>query len=220
MNKNFQIELTEQMDFHIKELTIFHKLILDSKKFNEEERQILIKQFVVLAYSHWEGFVKSAFSIYIKEINRLKIKPKDLKANLFVGDLKLKYKTLTELPNQNFDFQQHLQKTIELNNHFTKQINLSDSSIKGGKSIIEFTAINKFLTIFCLDNLSQSAFQEQLGQLCKDRNLIAHGDFEILRNLDIGKVNEISRLVSDLMGEIINKIIDGYNKKTYLNSSH
>ena len=192
-------------------------LILNSNKLNTKEKQVLIRQFISLVYSHWEGFVKSVFSIYTKKINKLCIKPKELNQNLLISDLKLKYEVLnTNMKDGKFNWDEHLQRVTDLNIYFTQQIELS-SSIKGSKSIIGYKEINQFLKQFCLKELEQNKYQKELEQLCKDRNLIAHGDFQDISDQSIEHINKLSQFLSDITAEIIIKIYDGYRDQSFKN---
>lgn len=207
--------LTEQRDFHLSEIRTVQNLILNSTKLNAQEKQILIKQFISLVYSHWEGFVKSVFSIYVKEINKLCIKPKELNQNLLISDLKLKYAPLNaNMKDDKFSFDEHFQRITNLNIYFTKQIELS-SFIKCSKSIIEYTDINKLLKSFCLKELEQDVYQEELKQLCKDRNLIAHGDFENIPDQKVETINKLSKFFEYITAEILARIYDGWRDKTF-----
>jgi MAE_28990/MAE_18760-like HEPN len=208
-------DLIKQRDFHLSEIRTLQNLILNSNKLNAEEKQILIRQFISLVYSHWEGFVKSAFSIYTKEINKLCIKSEELNQNLLINDLKLKYESLNaNMKPDKFNFNEHLQRITNLNTYFTQQIELS-SSIKGSKSIIEYTDINKLLKSFCLKELEQNKFQKWLEQLCKDRNLIAHGDFQDISDQPIERIKELSNFLEDTTAEILTRIYDGYRDQSF-----
>ncbi len=213
--------LEEKISYEIKWRTIeiaTLKMLPLHSHFSDEQKQILKKHTVPAFYSLWEGFVKDAFTHYIKEINSLNITLNDIAPELLTHSFDMHYiknqSYLHEVPK---DFKKSVERITVFFNDFKDSVNKNIVVIPLGlptESNVNYDVITKILIRFNLEVLPKDQFEKKLNKLLKFRNDFAHGDFSIpVKNETIA---EFSQLVIDLMSEILLRIIDGYENKTYL----
>jgi hypothetical protein len=178
-------------------------------RLSPEHKELLIKYSVPSIYALWEGFVKNAFWLYIKEINRLAVPINDVHIDLLTHTLSSIDKLSLENPRMSYktkkEFIEFYQNTI------CQPLTISDKLPT--KSNVDFTVINEMLQRFNLEQLPKS-FESGLKKLLKFRNSIAHGDISI--PVKVENIEFFSKLVIDLMAEILLNIEDGYTRRTYL----
>lgn len=206
-------KLKVAIDWRVEELSLFKHLIA-SGKLAEKEKEIFGKYLITAIYALWEGFITDSFEIYIDELNGLSLEIQALSQDLIQEDLKVKYEKLQNIPKS--DFVKQSKSINELNSHLNNCIQL-EKAVKSSNGTIAFKEINKILTKFCLNNLPQYPWESEIKQFVKDRNAVAHGDFRSLKATDLViTINGFCNLLSNLMDEILTRILDGYIKKTYL----
>ncbi|MFN5540063.1 MAG: MAE_28990/MAE_18760 family HEPN-like nuclease [Candidatus Melainabacteria bacterium] len=206
-------KLKVAIDWRVEELSLFKHLIA-SGKLAEKEKEIFGKYLITAIYALWEGFITDSFEIYIDELNGLSLEIQALSQDLIQEDLKVKYEKLQNIPKS--DFVKQSKSINELNSHLNNCIQL-EKAVKSSNGTIAFKEINKILTKFYLNNLPQYPWESEIKQFVKDRNAVAHGDFRSLKATDLViTINGFCNLLSNLMDEILTRILDGYIKKTYL----
>ena len=174
-----------------------------------EHKALLIKYSVPSIYALWEGFVKNAFGVYIREINKLAIPISDVHIDLLTHTLSSIDKLSLENPRMSYrtkrEFIEFYQNTISLPLIITDKLPT--------KSNVDFGVINEILIRFNLKQLPKS-FEGGLKKLLRFRNSIAHGDISIPVKME--NIEFFSKLINDLMVEILLNIESGYNSKTFL----
>ncbi len=183
-----------------------------------EQKQILKKHTIPALYSLWEGFVKDAFTHYIKEINSLNITFDKIAPELLAHSIDTHYlrnnNYLNEIPK---DFQKSIKRITNFVNDFKENVSRNIVVIPATlptESNINYDVITKLLIRFNLDILPKEPFEKNLNKLLMYRNSFAHGDFSI--PIKTQTIDEFSQLVIDLMSEMLLKIDDGYTNQTYL----
>ncbi|MDP2097254.1 MAG: MAE_28990/MAE_18760 family HEPN-like nuclease [Methylobacter sp.] len=185
---------------------------------SDEQKQILKKHTIPALYSLWEGFVKDAFTHYIKEINSLNITFDKIAPELLAHSIDTHYlrnnEYLNEMPK---DFQKSIKRITNFVNHFKDDVARNMVVIPATfptESNINYEVIRKIFIRFNLETLPKEPYEKNLNKLLWYRNSIAHGDFSIPIETQI--IDDFSQLVIDLMSEVLLKIDDGYTNKTYL----
>ncbi|KAA6325117.1 hypothetical protein EZS27_025631 [termite gut metagenome] len=198
--------LTEQLVWRRKELHDL-KTLVRNKKESTEVRP-LIKGGVVLAYSHWEGYVKETSEAYISYVSFCEPKKNEIASNflaLYIIDKVRKSKELSEC----------VEDIISL-------INIPDGKcpipkakdIINSESNLKSEVLEKIMNQIGLDFSFYATKRNFLDQsVLKLRNAIAHGEQKIL---EIDKYIEIADFVIELMEHYKTLLQDAIDKKMYL----
>lgn len=73
------------------------------------------------------------------------------------------------------------------------------------------------MTRFNLSQFPEDPFKKQLDNLVFFRNKLSHGDYTI--PVDQNKIDEMSSIVMDAMYALTERILEGYNSRSYLKIS-
>lgn len=210
-------KITDEIKWRTDEIATL-KMLPYHSYLSDNQKQILKKHTIPALYSLWEGFVKDAFTHYIKEINNLNIPLDKIAPELLTHSFEMHY-----IKNQNYlhevpkDFKKSVERITVFINDFKESINKNITVIPftlPTEANVNYEVITKILIRFNLEPLSKEPFEKNLNKLLRFRNNVAHGDFSIPVKNEI--IDEFSQLVINLMSEILLRIIDGYENKTYL----
>ena len=207
--ESLEEELINEFNWRIQEISVIRTFQF-SQNINEYQKEVYLKHSFVALYALWEGFVNSSFSLYVEYINRLKLNYNELHISIITNDMDNKFNTGNFRPNfdNRSDFLKKIFAYINTPVILTAKIPT--------KYNINFKAINNILKIFNIDAVNSPIYKIGLDRLVIIRNNIAHGNFTIPIQKEL--FNDSCQVIIDLMAEIINKIIDSYEKRTYLNS--
>ena len=201
--------LNAELSWRQKELAHFEKLILSSRK---AIKTTLIKTGVVLLYSHWEGFVKTAAIAFCEYINSKGIPYKDLTVNFRVNAVLNHFKS--QQSNANF---YSILKIID-----GRSIDLNQSC-----------AINTAQYIDTKSNLKSKVFKEIVAKIGVDyknyetkariidskllhfRNKVSHGESIEIEESDF---NDLLKEIRPMMIEFKSQISNSVTRKSYLAS--
>lgn len=204
-------ELLYEMDWRIGEMSILRTIPLLCN-CNEKQIKILERYSVVAIYSIWEGFVETSFNLYIREINSSNLTHKEINLNIITYDIFAKY-GMTEEQRKHF-----INRCKFINNIFEySETRVNISNKLPTDSNIGFDTINQILTHFYLEKLPAKEFEPRLKKLLHYRNNIAHGEYSLPVTREL--INDFIITVIDAMGEVVIRIIEGFNSKRYLKES-
>lgn len=171
------IELVDYIDHSYllrkKEITDFLILV---NKTETELKETLEKSFVLLLYSHWEGYIKEVSNLYIRYITSQKKTIQELTDNFY--DIYLKELLKSYQKNTNLEIESDLRKRIlkleqKFNIDFTSDY--YEKFILGVESNLKF---EKYLNICKLTNYEfndeMGLFERVLFKVIHNRNSIAH----------------------------------------------
>lgn len=195
-----------------KELTIIKTLPL-KKALNQKEKSILLKFSFPNIYSIWEGYVKFIFRAYINELNTLSLESSQIHNNLLTHSIECEFAQFRT--GFNGKFEDRCSFFIKLFEFLKKPISIN--SKLPTESNINLKVLNKILFAFNLEKFPESPFRGYLDYLLEMRNRIAHGEGNEIP-IDRGKVDECINNISNLMDELMQKILKGYKEQTYKNS--
>lgn len=156
-----------------KEITDFLILV---NKTETELKETLEKSFVLLLYSHWEGYIKEVSNLYIRYITSQKKTIQELTDNFY--DIYLKELLKSYQKNTNLEIESDLRKRIlkleqKFNIDFTSDY--YEKFILGIESNLKF---EKYLNICKLTNYEfndeMGLFERVLFKVIHNRNSIAH----------------------------------------------
>jgi hypothetical protein len=201
-------ELLQEVDWRTNELSIIIT-IPRLCNCNDKQTEILEKYSAVAIYSIWEGFVTQSFTLYIREINNLKLSYEIISLNILTHDIFIKY-GLTEEQIKHFEH-----KCLFFNNIFEySKLPVVISSKIPTESNVNFKVINKILKFFNLEELPANDFERRLDKLLTYRNSIAHGENSLPVTEDL--IQAFNSTVIDAMHEVTIRITDGFSNKKYL----
>lgn len=201
-------ELLQEVDWRTNELSIIIT-IPRLCNCNDKQKEILEKYSAVAIYSIWEGFVTQSFTLYIREINNLKLSYEKISLNILTHDIFIKY-GLTEEQIKHFEH-----KCMFVNNIFEySKLPVVISSNIPTESNINFKVINKILKHFHLEELPAKDFEGRLNKLLMYRNKIAHGEYSLPVTEEI--IQDFNSTIIDAMHELTIRITNGFINKKYL----
>jgi hypothetical protein len=175
---------------------------------SKKQKEVLKKYVIPTFYSLWEGFFVECFSIYIREINKLKLSREQLNINMLVHSIDIK----CDLRNGRVDFDKKIDFVKNILEHTDKEIELP--VIVPTESNVNYKVTNAILRRFNLCQLPQVPFEKDLNKLLLLRNKIAHGENNI--PVDQKMIDEASLVVISSMHEVAEKVLSGYKSKSYL----
>ncbi len=202
-------EIDERRDLMLRLKVLLKRLKLD------QDKQLFLSYSIPIIYSVWEGFVKIAFEIYIKELNKLNLSINNVCDSIFVYYMESRVPQLRNYPQ---DFKSkvklfnNLQK-IYVNNTFNIHPAVNT------ESNVNFNVLNRLLGEFNLKKIDDyieprySLADELDGFLLKIRNATAHGDKSIVVSEE-ELVRSIA-LVERLMDLVFERIRDGFITESY-----
>src|SRR4051812_37690993 len=82
---DIRAELEDELRWRLEELQFFKNQLSDLR--TDDQRDRFRRALVVMLYSHFEGFWKTAFSIYVRAINNEGIMCRDALHNLVAATL-------------------------------------------------------------------------------------------------------------------------------------
>jgi hypothetical protein len=201
-------EILEDINWRMSELGSLKSIPI---RYNllPHHKEMIIKYTIPSIYSLWEGFVKNSFRKYIDEINSLNLPINDIHMNLLVHSLTSVDKLRLENPRNSFKSKK------EFTEYYFEVISqpFIISDIIPTRSNVNFEVINEILLIFNLELLPKD-FDKPLSKLVLFRNSIAHGEVRI--PIKINDIELFTQLLNDLMVEIVLRIENGLNSKTFL----
>lgn len=203
----------KELAWRKKEITLAFSNYVDSK--NEIQKNYYMRVFIMLLYSHWEGYIKSVSSAYINYIVNKKLRFSALKQNFIAAGLSSKV-------DNNFSI-----KNIRHKNEMVKLLlqNLSQEKFTGDSDVIIDTESN--LNIDVLEKICitvgvdinlldiQKIWLDE--RLLKYRNKIAHGERMNSQEITFD-LRELKDLFIRLLMQYQTLISNAASTKSYLSN--
>lgn len=205
-------DLENELQWRI-EIFSYLKTIPKRRSFSEKEKEIFYNSIIPIIYSHLEGFINKAISIYSGYINKLNINYLEYHPNILLYIIENKYSDIFEniIKNTNSKNKIISQFCIDIKD---KEMSIP---VKVNRNMnMNCKRINALLDNFNIKAISESKYQSKLDALLGKRNCIAHGEANIqVSDIDI---TDYIKLVSDVIEDIIINIVEAYNNKDYYNN--
>lgn len=202
------IEERQQLMINIKTLYLRYG-------FSEKDEQMFLIYAIPAVYSIWEGFVQTVFRFYVLELNRLNLGINTICNPILVYHIETSFKQFNEYPKS---FNGKIAFFEKLNQFYnSEQIDITQIiNIEGN---VGFDVLKKILEIFNLQPMPEYyeprySVKIELEFLLTIRNAIAHGDNSIIVNRN--DLDRVIKLVNILMDLIFDRIMEGFNNRTYL----
>ena len=196
--------LAEQLTWRRKELHDLKSVIFEKRK--SKELKPLVKSAIVLAYSHWEGYVKEVSNAYLSYISFREI-PKDKIAENFL--------TLVVQNNlKNKGFEDCITEVKILFDKTNDKCVIPTDNIINTESNLNSEVLNKIMLLIGLDYSffeTKKLFLDKI--LLGSRNGIAHGED---KDVKIDDYVEVFDFVLESITQYKNLIENALNIKSYL----
>ena len=206
---NLEQELEADINWRLGEISAL-KTIPFRYSFLSKDKDLLIKYAIPAIYSLWEGFVVTSFQLYVRELNQLTLKSKEISLILLTHAIdnneKLDLRRSLVQMKDKVEFVELLSQFIESPIHINPKIPT--------KSNVTFNTLNNILLRFGLATMPEKPFRKKLDKLLLFRNAISHGEKSLPTKVE--HIEEFSNTVIDLMSETAIKISDGYRHKSFL----
>lgn len=198
--------------------------VLFTKRYNLSQKHLNIfaVQSISMIYSIWEGFIQKSFQLYIDEINNEAVDFIDFNDDIIIYHMENKFQQFKDYPekeNKKTKFFSNLRTFYSISHHPLHPIINTESNVN-------FVVLNKLLKGFCLTPFEEHwntythpspNLKDSLKTFLNYRNGVAHGgDISSEEKVTQTVYLKYKKLVSDLMYEILNKMMTGLNNKTYL----
>lgn len=193
------------------------KTLSSRYSYNSSDEQFILNYSFPIVYSIWEGFIQTAFQIYIRELNKLNLSIDNISEHILIFSMESSFKQLFSYP------QKHNQKIT----YFGKMMTFFKSSnsiyinpVVNTESNVGFNVLNKILGKFNLKNIPEyinpgvSTKYELDDFLLKIRNGVAHGNSAYTVSRD--DLERAISLVTSLMDLVLISIKDGFSQNSHL----
>lgn len=200
--------LSDEIIWRKKELSAVYSLTQE-KSNSLIKRKALLRSIIMLLYAHWEGFIKSAGTAYIKFVANQKLLHHELSDNFLALAIRpmlhkameskqvIDQINLVEFFREDLNSRSVLQTKADINT----QSNLSSSVLQ---NIVEMLGLDYALYS------SQKEFIDE--KLLHSRNTIAHGEYI---DIDQDEFIELYDKITEMMDTFRNQINNAASQKQY-----
>ncbi|ARN78575.1 hypothetical protein BST97_11575 [Nonlabens spongiae] len=207
-------EIETELSWRTSELRFLKNQI--SLLTEEKDRRILRRSAVLMLYSHFEGFFKFAFNLYIRSINDMNLECREVNSNILVSSLNDIFKALKNPNSKSRIFRKLLPddsklhsfaRNVEFIEKLDECLNLKvtvSPNIIDTESNLKPKVLSKLLYSLGMDHNLFREENGQINQLLNIRNKIAHGEskagltkevFETKYNLTVDLLERIKRKI-------------------------
>jgi hypothetical protein len=207
---NLTTTILNEIDWRIKELTIIKKLTI-KRALSEKEKELIKKFAIPNIYATWEGYVKVVFRIYINNLNLLCLKTDEIHSTILTHSLDMKFPQIGQELKE-FDAKRNF-----IDKFITDLFNpvLIETKLPT-ESNVNWKVLNQLLKRFNLEELPKSPYKNQLNDLLRIRNSVAHGENTIPITTDL--INKQISNVTELMDKVMIALLNGCKQSTYKNN--
>lgn len=185
--------------------------------FNEKDEQLFLSYSIPIIYSLWEGFIQNSFRTYIQELNKLDLKVDDIYKKLLIYHMESNFKQFREYPKND----QRKLSFFDNLHIFYKSESIQINPVVNTESNVGFDVLNRILRDFNLESIPEYpkprfSLKEELDKFfLKIRNTVAHGQDSIkISREDLVRAIELVELLMDM---VLDRLTNGFQRKTYLN---
>jgi hypothetical protein len=197
---------------------------------NDEQSSIYRKSLVVMLYSHFEGFCKAAFAVYVHALNAEGLAVQQVNAALVAsafsrifGDLRYAEKKSeffrTSAPDDSgLHRYARDREFVERFDEFLKlHLTLDSDAIVDTESNLRPVVLQKIIFRLGMNHLMVDPWLDAISQLIGRRNAIAHGSSR--KGIDAKEYIELELAVMSVIAEITKALFDAAVSGLHLKSS-
>lgn len=200
-------EIIADADWRVSELATI-KTLPFRYKIADSHKETLLKYSVPSIYSLWEGFIKTSFTTYSRFLDSCNIKRNEIQISLLTHQLD----SICQFGNNRNDFSKKIKLVGMIDTFLSTDIKIQP--FVPTESNVNFSVLTKICERFCVPPIDNK-FKRPLDKLLLFRNTISHGENSL--TVEKKHIEEFTKLVQDLMTEMILKFEFSILNKTYLN---
>lgn len=210
---NFLDTIQADIDWRMGDIGTLKSL---SKRYNmsQAHQNLIIRYTMPAIYALWEGFVKSAFYEYIKQLNSKNLINTTVHINILTYAVESNDKLRLNDARTQISTQR---KFVQLyNEYYESPLHISPKIMTNDN--VDYKTICILLESFNLERISAPIYEAALNRMVFLRNEVAHGGQQVPITME--DVEQYSQLVIDLMSDILGKMETGYKCQSYLKDSY
>lgn len=221
--EEIRAEMEEELTWRKGEIVFFKNRMSHISKENEKDRYR--KVLVVMLYSHFEGFCKACFLIYLKSINSLGLLRKEVNENLIASSMEDIFRKYDDkdrkcdifrrpLPNDK-EIHRFFRRTdliIQFNDFLEEKLYIPDKVIDT-ESNLRYHVMQKNLYRLGIDHRIFEKHRGNINKLVNLRNSIAHGSKR--SGISYKDYESLEETVYNMMNELIKVLINSLEKNEF-----
>lgn len=228
-NQALQIAMIEELEQEYSWRTVeFEKIenILNEKAIDEVFCEVFRKTLIIMLYAYFEGYCKSALSIYAGYVNRLRLPVSAVTDGLACSALYEAFSKLLDSYHKPIDlgtclkednilqtFGRRKEFVSQYAQHGAKIVQIPDKVIET-ESNLKSHVLKKILFCLDMDYTIVDQYQTEINELVNKRNSFAHGDRR--RSPDLIEYNRYKDKTFGLMRTIKQITYEHYCNEKYL----
>jgi hypothetical protein len=222
---DIRAELEDELRWRLEEMRFFKNQLADMHAKDQRDRHR--RALVVMLYSHFEGFWKAAFSIYVKAINAEEVLCKDATHSLVAASLFELLAGLSDHQKKHPFFRakapedaklHQLHRQVEFLSRLpdmnATKVDIPADKVVDPESNLKPDVIRK--NLFRL-GFRYDMFQSHEGtvhKLLNKRNAVAHGSNRL--GIEEHEYNELELAVLDIMSDVVKLLFESLYRKVFL----
>ncbi|MDD1428064.1 MAE_28990/MAE_18760 family HEPN-like nuclease [Dolichospermum sp. ST_sed9] len=189
--------------------------------FSPRDEQLFLYHSIPIIYSIWEGFIQTAFKIYVQELNKLELTIDQVCDSIIIYHIEYTFPQFKQYPDPN-NFQDKVKFFNRLGMFYKTNPLIIRENIST-ESNVGFKVLNRILSNFNLDKIlnypepgSGYSLANELDKFFLDtRNKVAHGETGsiVVKREDLERA---IKLVDKLMDLVFDRIKTGFINRSYL----
>lgn len=218
-------ELEEELAWRLEEIRFFRNRLAELPDVPDQERYF--KSLVVMLYANFEGFWKTAFTIYLTEINRERIQSGDAVEQIVAASMGDLFQAITD-PNKKSDFFRNAAPDDTGLHRFARQsefagrlhdvmgssIEIPIETVLDTESNLTPTVVRKTLFRMGFPHDEFASDESTVNQLLRRRNDIAHGSARY--GIRISDYRNLESAVIGIMKRVVVFIFESLDGKKYM----
>lgn len=218
-------ELEEELAWRLDEMRFFKNQLAGLRNTDERDRHR--RALVVMLYSHFEGFWKAAFSIYVNAINAEAIRCKEATHSLVAASLFDLFAGLSDHQKKHPFFRSkapddtklhQLHRQVEFLSRFpdmeASRINIRADKVVDPESNLRPEVIRKNLFRLGFQHDRFEVHERTVHHLLNRRNSVAHG--ETRQGIEASDYDRLEGAVLDVMTDVIKLLFESLRRRSHL----
>lgn len=217
----FRSDMEESLSWRVNEIVTLKNLL------REDNRVPVVKTLIVMLYAHFEGFFKDCLECYIKYINSTELPLSRFNNFIITASLNREYaafenmnrkcKELTSVPPaEEFLHKFHRRRELTqklVSDYLNRKIRI-DEKIINTKSNLDYSVVQENMYVLGLDYNYFSEKLDNIIQLVRLRNSVAHGSQK--EPIEFTRFEKIEKDIFEIMEEIIIYLFQFCSEKKFL----
>jgi hypothetical protein len=222
---DIRAELEDELEWRLEEMRFFKNQLSELRTKDQCDRHR--RALVVMLYSHFEGFWKAAFSIYVKAINAEGVLCKDATHSLVAASLFDLFASLSDHQKKHPFFRSKAPEDTKLHQMHRQveflsrlpemealKVDIAAEKVVDPESNLKPEVIRKNLFRLGFQHDMFQAHEGTVHQLLNKRNSVAHGSTRL--GIEEDEYNKLEAAVLDIMSDVVKLLFESLRRKFYL----